>query len=181
MVEDCSLIPICPVNDPLLLLSLRPISSSYLILWFFLPISPLIPVPPLCIMPGPALLPFASLSHAALPQGVGVGGSVANTEQNLSQNMVAGDVLCGWKEQLEQIRYYLASQDWCMPGTQRSYEAFCCKTLNKPPMNVGNWFLQASSEYSSFHGKCKRHIPDSRIINQPNLKSLLQSTMSEKV
>lgn len=111
MVEDCSLIPICPVNDPLLLLSLRPISSSYLILWFFLPISPLIPVPPLCIMPGPALLPFASLSHAALPQGVGVGGSVANTEQNLSQNMVARDVLCGWKEQLEQIRYYLASQD----------------------------------------------------------------------
>lgn len=158
MVEDYFPIPICPVNHPLLLLlSLCPISSYYLILlvfsFLFCPCPQFLHSAPCWAQPCCSLpsQPCCSSSRCGCQRR-----GVAGTEQKLPQNTAASRCPL-WLEGAVLANIVLPCESALMHAryTEKLWSIFL-QNSKKSLMNVGNWFPQASSEYSSFHGGKKK-------------------------
>lgn len=183
MVEDCFPIPICPLSQPFRSYSPSVLFPPTIRLVFF---SFLFCLCPQFLHSAPYEVSYTSTLCQPQPccSSSGCGcqrGSVANAEQNLPKKLHLPDLSSvAGRNSCSKCCITL----WVRIDTHQVHREavkhFAAK-LKKFPLNVGNLFLQASSEYSSSHGEGKRHIPDRRIINLPDLKSLLQRTISEKV
>lgn len=78
--------------------------------------------------------------------------AVADIEQNLPQNIGASGCLLLLEGAVVANIVLLCESGLPHARYTEKLWGILMQNSKKSPMNVGNWFLQASSEYSSFHG-----------------------------